>query len=128
MASTYASKVGFSNTNTVHTYNQTSALAPTMNIKPRVTAGLGTTHGLRKLEGGTSLNAILEQVSSYKFKDYFLDFDRLRKGHVSESRFRSGLGMVNTEFTESDVQTLVDKYRIDQERINYKAFCDDVDR
>jgi len=51
-----------------------------------------------------------------------LDFDRLRKGFVSESRFRSGLGMITTEFTEKDILTVIAKYKIDDERIDYKTF------
>lgn len=123
MASTYARKVGFSGTDTVHTFKRdTTATQPIMDIRPKVTAGLNTTHGLRKLDGGNDLNTLLEQVSNYKFKDYFLDFDRLRKGYVSESRFRSGLGMVNAEFTEADVKKLLDKYQDPTEGVNYRQF------
>lgn len=129
MASTYARKVGFSGTDTIHSYpRSTGPSHPSMDIKPKVTSGLGTTHGLKKLEGGNDINQLLKEVSNYKFKDYFLDFDRLRKGFVSETRFRSGLGMVNAEFSDADIQSLVDKYREDAERINYTEFCADVDK
>ena len=123
MASTYAKKVGFSNTNTVHTFKRTEApTGPIMDTKPKMTSGLNTTHGLKKLTEDNDINTLLEQISNYKFKDYFLDFDRLRKGFVSESRFRSGLGMISTEFTEKDVLVLLSKYRIDTDKIDYRSF------
>uniref|UniRef100_A0A7S3KPW0 EF-hand domain-containing protein n=1 Tax=Euplotes crassus TaxID=5936 RepID=A0A7S3KPW0_EUPCR len=129
MASTYARKVGFSGTNTVHTFKRdTTATQPIMDIRPKVTAGLNTTHGLKKLDGGNDLNSLLAQVATYKFKDYFLDFDRLRKGFVSETRFRSGLGMVNVEFTEDDIKKLLNKYQDSTREVNYRQFCEDVDK
>jgi hypothetical protein len=120
MASTYASRIGFGNTTT---FGQSrAAMTAKIDTKPKVTTGLASTHGLQKIDSGNNLYSLLEQVSNFKFKDYFLDFDRLRKGFVSESRFRSALGMVNNEFTEDDVQTLLGKYRLDSERIDYRTF------
>jgi Ca2+-binding EF-hand superfamily protein len=83
---------------------------------------------LMKKDDGSSLYKLLELVSNYKFKDYFLDFDRLRKGFVSETRFRSGLGMVTNEFTEADIQILLSQYQTDAERVDYRAFCDSIDK
>lgn len=129
MATSYAKKVGFSNTNTVHTFARAPVQTkPVIDTKPKVTSGLNTTHGLTKLTSTSDLNTLLSQISDFKFKDYFLDFDRLRKGFVSESRFRSGLGMVNTEFDEADVLTILNRYRIDDEKIDYRSFCEDADK
>lgn len=96
--------------------------------RERMTAGLNTTHGLKKLSDGIRVNALLEQVCNYAFKEYFHDFDRLRKGFVSEARFRSALGNVNVEFSESQVQELLNRYKIDNGMVDYRAFCDDVDK
>ena len=93
-----------------------------MKYKDKVTSGLGATHGLHKFTLDSNLNTLLEKVSNFQFKEYFLDFDRLRKGYVSESRFRSGLGMTNAEFSESDIQDLLMRYRISGGEVDYKTF------
>ena len=36
-------------------------------------------------------------------KDFFFDFDRLRKGMVTEDKFRSALSMLHMHMTEKDI-------------------------
>ncbi len=63
MTEMYAKKVGFSNTDTIHTFQRdTTSSVPTMNIKPKVTSGLNTTHGLKKLTEDNDLNTLLQQI------------------------------------------------------------------
>ena len=99
-----------------------------LRFRSRVTGGLGATHGLKKFSDGTDVNALLEKVSNYAFKEYFLDFDRLRKGVVSEARFRSAIGNVNVEFSESHIQELLRRYSTGTGMVDYTAFCGDVNK
>lgn len=127
MASAYA--VGFGTRGGPTQFRKSNVPpAPVLDTKPKITSGLASTHGLNKQDDGANLNKLLERVSNYKFRDYFLDFDRLRKGFVSESRFRSALGMVNNEFTEADIQVLLSQYQIDAEKVDYKSFCESIDK
>jgi Ca2+-binding EF-hand superfamily protein len=102
--------------------------ATRLRFRDKVTTGLGATHGLNKFEKGTNINDLLESVSKFQFKEYFLDFDRLRKGFSSEARFRSALGMTNAEINEEDIQDLLKRYGMSDGQVNYKQFCEDVDR
>jgi Ca2+-binding EF-hand superfamily protein len=102
--------------------------ASNIRFRNRVTGGLGATHGLKKFSDGTNLNALLEKVSNYAFKEYFLDFDRLRKGVVSEARFRSAIGNVNVEFFESHIQELLARYSTGTGMVDYTAFWEDVNK
>jgi Ca2+-binding EF-hand superfamily protein len=38
-----------------------------------------------------------------RVKEFFIDFDRLRKGHVGEAAFRSCLGTLGFRFTEAEI-------------------------
>jgi len=129
MSNTFAQRTGFGKTGTVDALRRSQAHAgQPIDTRQKVTMGLGSTHGLKTLDDGSNLFSLLKKVSNYMFKDYFMDFDRLRKGFVTEVRFRTGLGNVSAEFTEEQIQQLLSRYRIDEEKINYKAFCDDIHR
>lgn len=100
----------------------------TIRFRDKVTTGLGSTHGLQKFNAGFNLNALLEKICSFQFKEYFLDFDRLRKGYVPESRFKSGLGITKAEITDEDMEQLISRYGIKGGQVDYKSFCEDVER
>lgn len=87
-----------------------------------MTEGLKVTHGLHKDYLGSNVPALLDKIKSFKFKDYFLDFDRLRKGVVTESRFVSGLGDANNEFTQVEADELIAKYRLGDGNVDYRKF------
>ena len=119
--------------------NKTKGLSQLVNAKPgtaasnirfrdRLIGGLNSTHGLKKYSDGTHVDSLLERVSNYPFKEYFFDFDRLRKGMVSEARFRSALGNVNVEFTEKQIQELLRRYQNSEGMINHVAFSNDVEK
>jgi hypothetical protein len=93
MTSTYARITGMGKAPTLTDLRRRQMdTGPVIDTKQKVTMGLGASHGLRKLYDEASLSSLLNQVSTFKFKEYFLDFDRLRKGFVCEDRFRSALG------------------------------------
>lgn len=45
-----------------------------------------------------------------RIREFFLDFDRLRKGHVGEAGFRTALGTLNIKLDEEEVQQLIHRY------------------
>lgn len=77
--------------------------------------------------------AFLEQ---FRIKDFFEDFDKLRKGYVTEDKvasahrqFRTGLALLKIHLTEDQIQALIAKYRIpNSDLVNYLSFCDSVEK
>jgi Ca2+-binding EF-hand superfamily protein len=45
-----------------------------------------------------------------RIKDFFVDFDRLRRGVVTEDKFRTALSNLNMHMKESDISELVTRY------------------
>jgi len=39
-----------------------------------------------------------------RIKEFFIDFDKLRKGTVGEAAFRTSLGTLNIKFSEVEIQ------------------------
>lgn len=129
MASTYAKNKTFGNSSRLtRLLGSETKAAPVADIKPKLTVGLNSTHGLNKNYSGPNVSRLLEQVASYKFKDYFLDFDRLRKGKVSEARFISAFGNTKVEFTDDEMQELISKYGSGDGQVDYRSFVDDLDK
>lgn len=46
-----------------------------------------------------------------RIREFFFDFDRLRKGIVTEDKFRSALSMLGMHLYEKDISALVNKYQ-----------------
>jgi len=59
-----------------------------------------------------------------RVKEFFIDFDKLRKGTCGEAAFRTCLGTLNINLTEAEIQTLIDRYLVPNVpgMINYAAF------
>ena len=62
-----------------------------------------------------------------RIKEFFIDFDKLRKGQVGVSAFRTCLGTLNFRFAESEIQQILDKYQDHTGLVNYAQFCNNVD-
>jgi len=65
-----------------------------------------------------------------RIEEFFRDFDKLRKGHVTRNQFKGILSSMNFNLTEDEFEALADKYQTnDPERFfNYPAFCDSINR
>ena len=65
-----------------------------------------------------------------RIEEFFLDFDKLRKGRVTKNQFESILSMLNVNMTFDELNYLTSKYRtIDAEKmINYVDFCANINR
>lgn len=65
-----------------------------------------------------------------RIKEFFRDFDVLRKGFVSEEQFKRVLHMSDLQLSESEINTLLSHYKIDNifnGRVRYADFCDAID-
>jgi hypothetical protein len=58
-----------------------------------------------------------------RVEEFFLDFDKLRKGKVTKNQFNSILSMLNFNLTREEFTSLTDKYETDDCMFNYKDFC-----
>lgn len=63
------------------------------------------------------------------FRDFFHDFDKLRKGFVSESNLRCVLSLLNFEVTEEAIGELVRLYGVvgEGKNLDYRKLCHDVE-
>lgn len=59
-----------------------------------------------------------------RVQEFFIDFDKLRKGTVGEAAFRTCLGTLNIALTEAEIKELIDRYRVSDGTgmINYASF------
>jgi len=65
-----------------------------------------------------------------RIEQFFLDFDKLRKGHVTKNQFSSILSQLNFNFTQDEYNSLAKKYETnDPERFfNYVAFVASINK
>eukprot|EP00818_Percolomonas_sp_WS_P000501 CAMPEP_0117441458 /NCGR_PEP_ID=MMETSP0759-20121206/3646_1 /TAXON_ID=63605 /ORGANISM="Percolomonas cosmopolitus, Strain WS" /LENGTH=969 /DNA_ID=CAMNT_0005233315 /DNA_START=172 /DNA_END=3081 /DNA_ORIENTATION=+ len=96
------------------------------------------TGGKNNAGAENDLNEIIEEVRSQvkrnriRMREYFLDFDPLRKGYVTENKFRSVLSSSKLELTKPQNDVLVESYRHSKANlpgaIDYVSFMDDVEQ
>ena len=70
------------------------------------------------------LEAAQKQIRA---KEFFMDFDQLRKGEVSEAQFRRALSMMNLTLTQSDLDATCANYKKPSGVINYRTFLSEID-
>jgi Ca2+-binding EF-hand superfamily protein len=63
-----------------------------------------------------------------RIKEFFIDFDKLRKGVVGEAAFRTCLGTMNFRFTETEIGQVISKWSMGNGLINYAGFCANIDQ
>ena len=61
-----------------------------------------------------------------RIEEFFLDFDKLRKGKVTKNQFMSILSMLNFNLTSEEFQSLADRYQTDDNQFSYKDFCANI--
>lgn len=62
-----------------------------------------------------------------RIKEFFIDFDKLRKGWVGEAAFRTCVGTLNIQLSQPEVDALINKYKLPSGLINYADFCKNID-
>ena len=58
-----------------------------------------------------------------RVEEFFLDFDKLRKGHVTKTQFESIMSMLNFNLTAKEYDSLYGKYKTADAKFNYVDFC-----
>jgi len=58
-----------------------------------------------------------------RVEEFFIDFDKLRKGHVTKTQFESIMSMLNFNLTAGEYDALYNKYKTPEGKFNYVAFC-----
>ena len=80
-----------------------------------------------------TLQQILDRIRVAVFKngvrsiEFFRDYDKLRSGAVTESQFKSALTLCvgkEAQLSATDIQAVVEFYRLDDIRVRYKEFTD----
>eukprot|EP01016_Furgasonia_blochmanni_P015088 TRINITY_DN1811_c0_g2_i3.p1 TRINITY_DN1811_c0_g2~~TRINITY_DN1811_c0_g2_i3.p1 ORF type:complete len:956 (-),score=361.13 TRINITY_DN1811_c0_g2_i3:227-3094(-) len=87
-------------------------------------------------------------LKQIRVREFFQDFDRLRKGTVTEDKvkrkrfecavssslyyslvqFRSALAMLNIYMVEKEIEDLLQRYRTSDGLINYDSFCRNIEQ
>jgi hypothetical protein len=62
-----------------------------------------------------------------RIKEFFKDYDSLRKGVITEGQFRRILDINCFNLAEIEIQSLLTKYKESDGRINYFSFCETID-
>lgn len=80
---------------------------------------------LRRIQAEVTLKRI-------RIREFFLDFDGLRKNIVTGEQFRRVLASLNLQLSNNDYKEIVAAYRVypqgsREERVKWMDFCEDVD-
>ena len=62
-----------------------------------------------------------------RITEFFLDFDKLRKGNVTKGQFRRILSMLGFVITDPEYSALETKYETQDKWVNYASFCKNID-
>ena len=60
-------------------------------------------------------------------KNLFQDYDKLKKSKITRVRFKSLLNNYDIRFTEKELETICDAYKIDNEFVDYIKLCEEIE-
>eukprot|EP01060_Flectonema_neradi_P011888 TRINITY_DN18845_c0_g1_i1.p1 TRINITY_DN18845_c0_g1~~TRINITY_DN18845_c0_g1_i1.p1 ORF type:complete len:925 (+),score=147.46 TRINITY_DN18845_c0_g1_i1:48-2822(+) len=60
-------------------------------------------------------------------KPTFLDFDKIRKGHVSANQFAAALDKLQLRLTPDECERIIRRYETSDGYVNYAQFCNTID-
>ena len=58
-----------------------------------------------------------------RVEEFFLDFDKLRKGHVTKTQFESIMSMLNFNLTAGEYDSVYNQYKTADQKFNYVDLC-----
>ena len=61
-----------------------------------------------------------------RIEEFFKDFDKLRKGKVTPNQMKSILSAQKFDLTDDEFQSLIEKYRTDDNMFHYADFCNNI--
>jgi len=64
-----------------------------------------------------------------RIREFFIDFDKLRKGTCGDAAFRTCLGTLQIKLTQQEIDSLINKYKTGVANlVSYDAFCKNIDK
>ena len=63
-----------------------------------------------------------------RVREFFIDFDKLRKGKVTHAQFKAILSTLGFNLSPEEYNSLTCKYAADQFMVNYDQFCESIDK
>lgn len=64
-----------------------------------------------------------------RIRQFFIDFDKLRKGTCGDAAFRTCLGTLQVKLDQQEIDALINKYKTGVANlVNYDAFCKNIDK
>lgn len=60
-------------------------------------------------------------------KNLFQDYDKLKKSKITRVRFKSLLNNYDIRFSEKELETMCDAYKIDDEFVDYIKLCNEIE-
>ena len=84
---------------------------------------------VRKMLPSKLLRMLQAQVYEKRvgFRDFFHDFDHLRKGIISEGKLRCVLSLLTFEVTEEEISAIAEIYGTGDNSLDYRRLCSDVE-
>jgi len=82
---------------------------------------------LEEIEKKIQAEVVMKQI---RIREFFKDFDPLKKGVVTESQFQRVLKQSGIEIGEKDLVILVSEYKVDNipnGYVRYSDFCENID-
>jgi len=70
----------------------------------------------------------LVYMKQVRIKEFFEDFDPLRKGTVTEDKFRTGLSKLQMHLKEEEIMELIKRYMNAEGLVRYKDFCQNINQ
>ena len=61
-----------------------------------------------------------------RMKEYFKDYDKLRKGLITKDQFRRVMDLMGLKLTQAEYNHLVEKYRDHTGRFLWMDFCNTI--
>ncbi len=84
-----------------------------------------------------SLEQVIQKVQAevvmkrVRIREFFRDFDTLRKGTVTEQQFKRAIHISNISVSEREMNIILSHYKVDalaNGLVRYSDFCEEVDR
>jgi hypothetical protein len=64
-----------------------------------------------------------------RIRQFFIDFDKLRKGTCGDAAFRTCLGTLQIKLDMTEIDAIINKYKTGVANlVNYDSFCKNIDR
>lgn len=84
---------------------------------------LNTIHNVDDLERKLKAEIVMRKI---RIQEFFIDFDKLRKGYITPDQFRRVLELTGLQITNDQFQMLLDKYTLPNKMFDYASFSRNI--